>query len=193
MTPHVDRENALQNLRDDQLLDGIQHGDAHAFTQLYELYKTRLYSYCLKLLRDGQNAEDAVQETFVKVHAGCHSVRSLQSLRGWIFTIARNEAFGILRKAKMSLVEEDGQVWENETPLELLVQSERKDIVQHFLRELRPEYHEVLMLREYEDFSYAEIARITSSTESSVKSRIFKARRALVEKLQPFFEEKESL
>ena len=193
MTPHVDRANILQNLKDDQLLKGIQHGDAYAFTQLYELYKSRLYSYCLRLLRDSRNAEDAVQETFVKVHAGCHSVRSYQALRGWIFTIARNEAFGILRKKKISLVEEDDQVWETETPLELLVQSELKDIVRHFLAELKPEYHEVLILREYEDLSYAEIARITSSTESSVKSRIFKARKALVEKLQPFFEERESL
>ncbi len=192
-TPQVDRENMLQNLTDEQLLERIQHGEAKAFTQLYEQYKTRLYSYCLRLLRNSRAAEDAVQETFVKVHAGCNSVRSFQSLRAWIFTIARNEAFGILRRAKIDLVEEDGQVWETETPLELLIRSEVKDIVQHFLGELKPEYREVLILREYENLSYAELASITSSTESAVKSRLFKARKALVKKLQPFFEERESL
>jgi RNA polymerase sigma-70 factor (ECF subfamily) len=144
-------------------------------------------------LRDNRNAEDVVQETFVKVYIGCNSVRSFQSLRGWIFTIARNEAFGILRKTKIEFVEDDGQVWESETPLELLVRSEVKDIVQHFLGELKPEYREVLILREYEDLSYAELAIITSSTESAVKSRLFKARKALVKKLQPFFEEREFL
>ncbi len=192
-TPQVDRENVLQNLTDDQLLERIQHGDANAFTQLYEQYKTRLYSYCVRLLRNSRNAEDVVQETFVKVYAGCNSVRSSQSLRGWIFTIARNEAFGILRKTKIDFVQEDDQVWESETPLELLVRSEVKDIVQHFLGELKPEYREVLVLREYENLSYAELASIMSSTESAVKSRLFKARKALVKKLQPFFEEREFL
>jgi len=192
-TPQVDRENVLQNLTDDELLERIQHGDANAFTQLYEQYKTRLYSYCLRLLRNRQNAEDAVQETFVKVYAGCNSVHSSQSLRGWIFTIARNEAFGILRKTKIDFVEEDGQVWESETPLELVLRSEVKDIVQHFLGELKPEYREVLILREYENLPYGEIASITSSTESGVKSRLFKARNALTKKLEPYFRERKFL
>ena len=155
------------------------------------MYAPRLFVYCLRLLRDRQSAEDAVQETLTKIHTEAHSVHDRSSFRSWIFTIARNEAYGLLRKKKPVILGDDDQVWDNETPLELLLRAEESEIVQHLLEELRPEYREILVLREYEEFSYDEIAVITSSTIAAVKSRLFKARKALTAKLKPLYDMRE--
>lgn len=177
----------MLHIADEELLERISHGDSRAFAELYERYAPRLYSYILRLLRDRQGAEDVVQETLTKVHTGARSVHDARSFRGWIFTIARNEAYGILRKNKTAVLGDDDLVWENDTPLDLLLQAE-DEIVQRLLEELKPEYREVLLLREYENLSYEEIAIISSSTIGAVKSRLFKARKALLKKLEPIYE-----
>ena len=181
---------SVQHPTDEQLLERIRSGDAAAFPELYRRYSPRLYSYCFRLLRDGQSAEDAVQETLMKVHSEQRFVNDPRLLRGWIFTIARNEVFGMLRKKRAVPLGDDDVVWEKETPFELLLQSEEKEIVEHVLGELKPEYREIILLREYESLSYEEIASVTSTTISAVKSRLFKARKALVKKLRPLFQER---
>ena len=181
----------MPHLGDEELLERINRNDSRAFEGLYETYAPRLFVYCLRLLRDRQSAEDVVQETLMKVHTKAHAVLHGTSFRSWIFTIARNEAYGLLRKKKTIVLEDDDQVWNNDTPLELLLRAEESEIVQHLLEELKPEYREILVLREYEDFSYGEIAVITSSTIAAVKSRLFKARKAMTIKLKPLYETRE--
>jgi RNA polymerase sigma-70 factor, ECF subfamily len=181
----------LLHFADEELLERIGRGDSRAFAELYERYALRLYSYCLRLLRDSQSAEDVVQETLTKVYTGVHSVHDARSFRGWIFTIARNEAYGILRKNRTAPLGDDDLVWDRDTPLESLLQAEENEIVQHLLEELKPEYREVLLLREYENLSYEEIAAISSSTIGAVKSRLYKARQALVKKLEPIYKVRE--
>jgi RNA polymerase sigma-70 factor (ECF subfamily) len=84
-------------------------------------------------------------------------------------------------------------VWDSNTPHEQFVAKETTEIVRLLLHELKQEYREVLVLREYEQMTYAEIADVTETTESSVKSRIFKARKALAARLKPFFQQERSL
>jgi len=81
-------------------------------------------------------------------------------------------------------------VWNSETPDSILANHELRDAVRDALQCLKVEYREVLVLREYEGLSYAEIAEITETSISSVKSRIFKARKALACKLAPFLAER---
>jgi RNA polymerase sigma-70 factor (ECF subfamily) len=76
-----------------------------------------------------------------------------------------------------------GSVWDDETPLSLAEKEDVRNLVQSALARLRVEYREVIHLREFEGLSYGEIASVTGDSESSVKSRLFKARRALAEKL----------
>lgn len=80
-------------------------------------------------------------------------------------------------------------MWSEETPLTLMEHSDVAAIISDCINALKPEYKEVLLLREYDQRSYDEIAMITENTESSVKSRLFKARKALAEKLKPFFKD----
>ncbi len=165
----------------------MRSGDEAAFAQVYQQYKARVYGYCYRLLRNEQDAEDAAQETFLKVMKGIATLEKTESFRSWIFSIARNEAYTILRRTKNTNGLESDELWAEETPHEELIGKETRELVRHFLNLLKPEYREVLVLREYEQLSYAEIASVTGDTESSVKSRIFKARKALTEKLKPYF------
>ena len=176
----------------EQPVERLSTDDARSFVRLYHQYKHRVYAYCYRLLRHPQNAEDAAQETFLKIHRSLGQVENAASLQAWIFAIARNEAYTILRRQRPTaeLEEETENVWDDENPLEKVVQKERAGIVQYCLGLLKPSYRELLILREYEELSYTEISRITGATESAVKSGLFKARRAMGRKLESILKER---
>jgi RNA polymerase sigma-70 factor (ECF subfamily) len=172
------------------MIDGGQ-----SFVHVYHRYKHRVYAYCYRLLRHPQNAEDAAQETFVKIHRSLDQLENAASLQAWVFSIARNEAFTILRRLRPTeeLEEETEDAWDEENPLEKVVQKERAGIVQHCLGLLKPTYRELLILKEYEQLSYAEISQVTGASESAVKSGLFKARRAMRKKLESILKERDEL
>ena len=175
---------------DAELLVRLKTGDAMAFTALYDRYKQPLFAFCLRMLHDQARAEDVVHDTFLKVFRESHTLLNLESFRSWLFRIARNETLMLIRRNRESEPLDTDGIWEEETPLSVLEKAEERVIVQTLLNTLKKEYREVLHLREYQQLSYAEIARITGTTESSVKSRIFKARQALAQKLNPWFQER---
>ena len=123
----------------------------------------------------------------MKLDREASQLQNLDAFKPWLFRIARNEALMILRRRGKRSEEDPDSVWSEQTPLDALVRAETVELVQKFLFELKVEYREVLVLREYERLSYAEIALMTGASESSVKSRIFKARKALTDRLRPFF------
>jgi len=174
---------------DQELIEELQRGSQRAFAAVYQQFSGGVFAYCLKILADRQLAQDVVQETFLKVQQHARSVQRNESFKSWIFRIARNEALMQLRKRRLDGPLDDGSVWSEETPHEQLVALERSEIVNRLLGSLKREYREVLVLLVYENMSYAEIAAITGATESAVKSRIFRARKAMMEKLKPYVKE----
>ncbi|MDP2885589.1 MAG: RNA polymerase sigma factor [Ignavibacteria bacterium] len=185
----------MQIPTDEQLVERIRIDEGRAFAQLYHRYKHRVYAYCYRLLRHPQNAEDATQETFVKIHRSLRQLENTASLQTWVFSIARNEAFTILRRLRPTedLEAATENVWDEDNPLEKVVQKERAGIVQHCLGLLKPMYRELLILKEYEQLSYAEISQVTGASESAVKSGLFKARRAMRKKLESILKERDEL
>jgi RNA polymerase sigma-70 factor (ECF subfamily) len=169
-----------------ELIEALQRGHQRAFAAVYQQFSDGVFAYCLKILADRQLAEDVVQETFLKVQQHARSIQRNESFRSWIFRIARNEALMQLRKRRLDGQLNDASVWSEETPHEQLVALERSEIVNRLLDSLKREYREVLVLLVYEQMSYAEIAAVTGATESSVKSRIFRARKEMMEKLKPY-------
>ncbi len=167
---------------DAELLAGLLRGDRHLLGQIYARYKVPLYRFCLRMLRDEARAEDAVHDTFVKLarqHAG---IARPDALRSWLFRVARNEVFMSMRRASPLPLDAAGDIMDPSTPQEALEQAEGSALVHALLDALRPEYREVLLLKEFEEMRYTEIAMVTGSTESAVRSRLFKARQALLGK-----------
>ena len=177
---------------DNKLIEAFQQGDEFAFVALYNRYKGPVYAFCAKMLLDRTVAQDVMQETFVRVYENRQRLMKAGSFKSWLFTIARNQCLNTLRRSKryteFDETAPDDQAFDGETPFARLMKAEQVELVNRFLNERSPEYREVLVLREYQNLSYDEIAAVTRNTVSSVKSRLFKARRKLGQFLQPWIE-----
>jgi RNA polymerase sigma-70 factor, ECF subfamily len=176
----------LQFESDEQLLERVQNGERAAFAEIYRRYRSPLYSFCLRMSGRKENAEDALQETFAKLAAGAVGIRSPGALRAWLYRVARNEILMMVRgRRKNAELSVDGneEIWDAETPLTLLEAKDGLAHVEYCLARMKVEYREVILMREMEELSYGEIAAITQSSEAAVKSRLFKARRALAQRL----------
>jgi RNA polymerase sigma-70 factor (ECF subfamily) len=173
---------------DTELIQLLQNADRQAFAELYEHHKVAIYRYCLRMLSDSHAAEDAMQETFMKMFSNIGSLQKTEFFLPWLFRIARNEVMMHIRKNRRNGLQSDEEVWDKQTPYDLTVAAETTEIVQRLLQILKSEYREVLLLREYEQLTYLQIAEITGDTESSVKSRLFKARKALTNRLKEYYQ-----
>jgi RNA polymerase sigma-70 factor (ECF subfamily) len=185
-----DLKNVVTSQSDEQLLLQLRKGDAHAFELLYRRYRQPVYAFCLRLLGNESRAEDAAEETFLKMYNAIDSLATPAAFRSWLYRIARNEALMMMRQRRNTIEATDDTVWNDETPLTLLTGKDTTHIIQELLGKVKVEFREVLMLREENQLSYAEIAVATGLTESVVKSRIFKARKSLAIRLAPLFTER---
>lgn len=175
-------------ITDEYLAIRLKNGDGRAASLIYERYKTGLYAFCRRLLGDRDAAEDAVHETIVKMMSAHETLRNPGSLKSWLFTIARNEAFSMLEKRKhfRPLSDDDERILSDDSPVTEYQHDEQTAIIAALLDRMLPQYKEVLLLREYEGMNYEEIAGVTRSSVSAVKSRLFKARKALLETIEPY-------
>lgn len=167
----------------------FQRGDDQAFATLYERHKRALFAFALRMLGDTDAARDIVQDAFLRVYERRGQLNRPESFRGWLFAIARNRCLTHLRGDRGRASLEDAP----EEAVTATIAADEREIEENVrlirvgLARLKVEYREVLILREYQGLSYREIAEITEATEGAVKSRIFKARKALYELVKPAF------
>ena len=181
---------ATMHTDDKALIEAFQAGDDFAFVSLYNRYKAPIFSYCLKMLLDRDLAQDVMQETFLRIYENRDRLLNTHSFRAWTFTIARNQCLNQFRLSNKHVQLDDDYAASlpqaaAQSQVATLEKSEQIELVNHFLGQLKPEYREVLVLREYQNLTYDEIAAVTRSTLSAVKSRLFKARRKLAAYMEP--------
>jgi RNA polymerase sigma-70 factor, ECF subfamily len=162
-----------------------------AYTKIYLRYRERVYAYALRVLTNEQDAEDLFQEVFYRVYTRAESFTEEKSLGGWIFTIAHNLCLNKIRDRKpqdglddLSLPIEHGAYGAPEQFGE-----EWREVIARAMALLPIEYREVIILREYEGMSYAEITEILHTTIPSIKSRLYRAKGRLRELLAPYYKE----
>ena len=182
----------FQELRDVDLVALAKDGHGEAFAELYRRHSDAIVAYCGRLLGDYDAANDALQASFMRALDQLATLKRPEAFRSWLFQIARNEAFAFLRRARRNGQADPEEIVEDATPLDQLVELESKQLAETMLAGLKMEYREILILREYENLSYAEIAEITGDSVSSVRARIFKARRAMARRYQCLFERRTS-
>lgn len=175
---------------DAELVGRIRKGDKAAFSELYRKYQPRVFAFCYRLSASRETAEDIVQTAFLNAYQSLAGLDDPRLFYYWLFSIARNEAFRLLRERRGSGrradLDEAENVWDGESPHQMLVHEETHAAVERALGQLKAEYREALILRQYESLSYAEIAAVTGDSISSVESRLFKARKALAKRLAPY-------
>jgi RNA polymerase sigma-70 factor (ECF subfamily) len=189
----LQREVPLR-IDEEKLAGDFQDGDDLAFVTLYNRYKRQIYVFCLRMLLNKEAAMDCVQEVFLRVYEHRRQLKQVQRFSSWLYAIARNQCLSAFRRSKHEAAEEvdlemiSGPV--GEAPDELLERQESIDLVGRYLAQLKLEYREVLVLREFQGLSYKEIAEALGDSESAIKSRIFKARQRLFVLLKPILRER---
>jgi RNA polymerase sigma factor (sigma-70 family) len=164
---------------DDRLVEQVRRGNDAAFEVVYDRYHRGILSFCRHMLRSREEAEDAVQQTFISAHGGLRGSDTAIRLKPWLYTIARNRCLSILRARRERPAEiEDVPVagFSDEVA--------RRDDLRRLLADMRdlPEKQRAaLVLSELGDLSHAEIARVLDCAPMKVKSLVFQARSSLIE------------
>ena len=151
-------------------------------------YLDSLYSYAMILTHNHAEAEDLVQETYVRAIPAMNRLRSESNIKGWLFKILRNTWLNHLRKQRTAPViawteEGDGSVLDIAEPAKdsyhALVGKMEKEQVQAAIQALSVKFREIILLREFEELSYDEIAGLLNCPVGTVMSRLARARSKL--------------
>jgi RNA polymerase sigma-70 factor (ECF subfamily) len=162
-------------VNDELLLAACRRGDLRAFEQIYEAHVSRLKSLALQMLGNRQDAEDAVQDAFIKVYRGAAGFQGQSSLGTWICRILINTCYDLLRTRKPQ-AEEAGR--------EPVAPGARGGVTLRLalkaaLGKLNPNHRMVFQLFEVEGYRHAEIASILQVPEGTSKAWLFEAKREL--------------
>jgi RNA polymerase sigma-70 factor (ECF subfamily) len=180
------------------LVERAQRGDKRAFELLVDKYQRRLGRLLSRFIRDPAEVEDVMQEAFIKAYRALPAFRGDSAFYTWLYRIGINTAKNYLaamgRRAPTSTdVEaeeaeghEDGErLRDLNTPENVLLSREIAETVNSTIESLPEELRTAIQLREIEGMSYEEIANIMGCPIGTVRSRIFRAREAVAERLRP--------
>jgi RNA polymerase sigma-70 factor (ECF subfamily) len=189
----MEKETAKQ--LDHDLLRRVQQGDTVAFSNLVERYRDRLMNVIGRMPISQEEAEDIVQETFVRVYQHRDAFDFKHCFSTWLYTIALNLARNELRKKKRYKFVDifDLQNKEVEVAVDAKIPSNLGPAIEAAVASLPEKYKTAFLLRDIEEVSYEEIARILSVPLGTVKSRVNRARSILRDKLKPRMEERNAL
>lgn len=186
---------------DQSLVRAFQEGDEKAFEEVIRRYQRQVANVVFLTMGSRNDVEDLTQEVFLRVYKSIDKVNLELSLFSWIYRIALNLCIDELRRKKIKRMLSLDTSEESTSDHSLMLQDssrasddlmahEKKEQILDALRRLTPAHRTALVLREYEDMSYKEIADTLHITEQAVKSRIFRARDELKDLLKGYFKER---
>jgi RNA polymerase sigma-70 factor (ECF subfamily) len=184
-------------------LTALQAGDRAEFALFVDAYSGHVYRLAIKMLQNPQDAEDILQETFIKAYKALPRFEGRSSLSTWLYRIATNEALMFLRKKRPMQVSVDEPI-ENEEgderprqiidwcclPESELMSTEARANLDHSVQQLPERLRAVFLLRDIEGLSTRETAEVLDISESAVKTRLSRARFQLRELLSVYYSER---
>ncbi len=164
---------------DQHLVELVLDGDHTAFEYLFTRYRESIYLLMLARLGSAQDADDVIQETFIKVFINIHRYDSRYTFGQWIYTIARNTFIDFKRKRhedisldnRFTLTEEC-----NPTPEQSVINSQVRSQIDNSIRRLNPMQQQLFKMRFLDEYSYEEIAEKLQIPMGTVKTNIHRAR-----------------
>ena len=163
--------------------------DIVQFTIAYNRYKLGVYNYVLKMVGNKMICDDLIQNIFMKFFENLKSIKNRESIKFWIYTTARNEVYTYFRRKKIDTAKfatNDLLELEKSSDENIEYQFELKEMKSLILKELENisiEQKEIFLLKEYGGLSYKEISVISNIDENLVKSRLYKTRQKLIDRL----------
>ncbi|HYJ00490.1 MAG TPA: RNA polymerase sigma factor [Thermoleophilaceae bacterium] len=172
----------LARRSDEQLMELVQNGDANAFETLYERHATGVLSFCRHMLGSQEEAEEALQRSFVSVHLGILQASGGQvSFKPWIYTIARNHCGVVLRERRVKRPVRAAEI----STAGLRQEVEQRDDLRELLADIErlPELQrEAFVLTELRDLSLEQVAEVLDREPTAVKGLVFRARSTMIER-----------
>lgn len=184
-----------------ELVRRVQRGDSRAFDVLVQKYQHRIGHLIARYVRDASEVDDVAQEAFIKAYRGLANFRGESAFYTWLYRIAVNTAKNHLVSAgrrvphhgvdatEAEQYESGTMLQESATPERTLLTEEIRGTVYAAIAALPPDLREALTLREMEGLTYEEIAQAMDCPVGTVRSRIFRAREAVDERLRPLLDE----
>ena len=179
---------------DEDLIERFQKGDLYAFDLIVKRYKEQLLNFVYRFVGNQEEAEDIVQETFLRVYRKRKAYKRIAKFSTWIYTIAGNLSRTELRRRKrrkffsitdMGYEDRDYEIsdegYNPENHVEGVIQEE---IIHKEINNLSPKFREVIILRDVQELSYEEISKIIRVPIGTVKSRVNRGRLKLQSKLK---------
>ncbi|MDD5268915.1 MAG: RNA polymerase sigma factor RpoE [Methylococcales bacterium] len=185
---------------DEDLVLRVQRGDKSAFDFLVIKYQHRIIQLVNRYVKDPSEAQDVAQEAFIKAYRALGNFRGDSAFYTWLYRIAINTAKNYLvsrsrRNSDYQVDIQDAEVFENapqlqgmETPERHLLNQEIINTIQEAIDKLPEDMRTAIMLREFDGMSYEEIAEAMDCPVGTVRSRLFRAREAIDNKLNPLLE-----
>ncbi|HVB23525.1 MAG TPA: RNA polymerase sigma factor SigZ [Ktedonobacteraceae bacterium] len=146
---------------------------------VWETFNINLKQFILKRVVDEDNAEDILQDVFVKIHTRIHTLRDEEKLQGWIYQIARNAIYDYYRAQRDTLALPDSDMFIAEETLSDSAIEELLPCIREMVESLPAEYQQALILTEYDGLSQKELAARLGISYSGAKSRVQRAREKL--------------
>ncbi len=184
-----------------ELVEQAKQGNLKAFQKLFECYQTPVYNFILRMLGRPHDSEDVLQEVFVKMYRKLGTLKEPKFFSSWLFRIAKNETINFVNRYQSKdtdsidefepgvaerLLTDESEAGSN--PVEKAEQVELEAMLQSALSELPEEIRASFLLGVIEGYSYKEVSDILGCSIGNVKSRVFRARAFLSQKLRPQFQ-----
>lgn len=186
--------------KDLEIIEKVLSGDGRAYEKLVENYQNLVFGIVLRLVGNKTDAEDLVQEIFVKIYRYLDRYNGEFAFATWIIKIATNHSIDFLRKNKLKTTPLDLSPGEQDDkkavyqiassvlpPDKELMRKEQKVIIERAINELPEKYRVIIILRHSEEKNYEEIAQLLNIPIGTVKARLFRAREMLNKSLKKSF------
>lgn len=163
-------------------------GNKEAFSKLVDKYQVPVFRVCYRMLGTTTAAEDAAQEAFIRAFQALDRYDPERSFATWVLSIASNYSIDQLRKQRVTILslDSDKHAWlappdPGPSPEQAALDKEKSALVQSILAELNETDRAAVILQYWHDYSYEEIAETLAISSSAVKSRLFRARKRMIE------------
>jgi RNA polymerase sigma-70 factor (ECF subfamily) len=173
---------------DEVLIEKFRAGQVESFNELVRRYQERVYWIARRIVSSHEDADDIVQDVFIRVHEGLKDFRSESGFYTWIYRITVNVALNAVRARKTKMLLRLDDVGEQQdgdaSPAERLEESEYQAAVQHAIQKLPAKQKIVFMMRFQDELPYEEIAKILKKSVGGLKANYFHALKKIQESVR---------